>query len=123
MLSPPVDVATSAPEPRCLTCSASANVITACVARASTIGTASTSRVRSDAADGIGACKDTRVAKVAKEILLLDGHEVTVSNPEKIYFPEAGITKLELVQYYLAVADGALRGVARRPMILKRFVN
>ena len=46
-----------------------------------------------------------------------------MSNPEKIYFPKAGITKLELVQYYLAVAEGALRGVARRPMILKRYVN
>ncbi len=68
-------------------------------------------------------CKDRGVAKTTKEILVLDGHEVTVSNPEKIYFPKAGITKLELVQYYLAVAEGALRGVARRPMILKRFVN
>lgn len=63
------------------------------------------------------------MAKSAKEILLLDGHDVTVSNPDKVYFPRAGISKLELVQYYLAVADGALRGVARRPMILKRFVN
>ena len=53
----------------------------------------------------------------------VDGHEVSVTNPEKLYFPEAGITKLALVEYYLAVADGALRGVARRPMVLKRFVN
>lgn len=68
-------------------------------------------------------CKDPGVTKPRKEILLLDGHEVTVSNPEKIYFPKAGVTKLELVQYYLAVADGAIRGTARRPMILKRFVN
>ncbi len=63
------------------------------------------------------------MAKVQKELLELDGHEVTVSNPEKIYFPRAGITKLELVQYYLAVADGAIRGVARRPQIMKRYVN
>jgi bifunctional non-homologous end joining protein LigD len=63
------------------------------------------------------------VAKPRKEILVLDGHEVTVTNPEKIYFPKAGVTKLELVQYYLAVADGAIRGTARRPMILKRYVN
>jgi bifunctional non-homologous end joining protein LigD len=56
-------------------------------------------------------------------LLSLDGHEVRVSNPSKLYFPEAGITKLELVQYYLAVAPGALRGVANRPMALKRFVN
>ncbi|MEO6397723.1 MAG: DNA polymerase domain-containing protein [Tepidiformaceae bacterium] len=51
------------------------------------------------------------------------GRAVTVTNPEKVFFPEAGYTKLELVQYYLAVADGALRGVMRRPMVLKRFVN
>jgi bifunctional non-homologous end joining protein LigD len=63
------------------------------------------------------------VAKAKQAILTLAGHEVTVSNPEKVYFPRAGITKLELVQYYLAVADGALRGVARRPQIMKRFVD
>ena len=63
------------------------------------------------------------MAKARQEILRLAGHDVTVSNPEKIYFPKAGITKLELVHYYLAVAEGALRGVARRPQILKRFVN
>jgi bifunctional non-homologous end joining protein LigD len=48
---------------------------------------------------------------------------VTVSNPDKIYFPRTGHTKLDLVRYYLSVADGALRGIAARPMILKRFVN
>jgi len=71
----------------------------------------------------VESCKDLSVAKPKKEILVLEGHEVTVSNPEKIYFPKANVTKLELVQYYLSVADGALRGTARRPMILKRFVN
>ena len=63
------------------------------------------------------------MAKASQEILLLEGHEVIVSNPEKVYFPKAGISKLALVQYYLAVAEGALRGVARRPQILKRFVE
>jgi DNA ligase D-like protein (predicted polymerase) len=58
-----------------------------------------------------------------KELLVLDGHEVTVSNPSKVYFPEAGITKGDLVRYYLAVAEGALRGVRDRPMALKRFVD
>ncbi len=58
-----------------------------------------------------------------KEVLELDGREVGVSNPDKLYFPGAGITKLELVRYYLAVADGALRGVRDRPMALKRFVD
>ena len=51
------------------------------------------------------------------------GREVTVTNPDKVYFPEAGITKIELVRYYLAVADGALRGVLGRPMALKRYVD
>jgi bifunctional non-homologous end joining protein LigD len=51
------------------------------------------------------------------------GREVTVTNPDKVYFPEAGHTKLDLVRYYLSVADGALRGVADRPMALKRWVN
>jgi bifunctional non-homologous end joining protein LigD len=51
------------------------------------------------------------------------GREVTVTNPDKVYFPETGHTKLDLVRYYLSVADGALRGVVGRPMALKRFVN
>jgi DNA ligase D-like protein (predicted polymerase) len=63
------------------------------------------------------------VAKAKQEILSQAGHEVAVSNPGKIYFPKAGITKLDLVHYYLAVADGVLRGVARRPQIMKRFVD
>jgi bifunctional non-homologous end joining protein LigD len=58
-----------------------------------------------------------------KEILVLGGHEVTVTNPGKVYFPETGHTKLDLVRYYLAVADGALRGAGGRPMALKRFVD
>jgi bifunctional non-homologous end joining protein LigD len=58
-----------------------------------------------------------------KEIVEVAGREVPVSNPGKIYFPRTGHTKLDLVRYYLSVADGALRGVAGRPMVLKRFVN
>jgi DNA ligase D len=58
-----------------------------------------------------------------RRMLEVAGNEVAVSNPDKVYFPRAGITKLELVQYYLAVAEGALRGIARRPMILKRYVD
>ena len=56
---------------------------------------------------------------------LLDvaGREVAISNPDKVFFPEPGYTKLDLVEYYLAVADGALRGAGGRPMALKRFVN
>jgi DNA ligase D-like protein (predicted polymerase) len=51
------------------------------------------------------------------------GIEVNVTNPEKVYFPQAGVTKLDIVRYFLSVADGALRGVMRRPMVLKRFVD
>jgi bifunctional non-homologous end joining protein LigD len=58
-----------------------------------------------------------------KQLLEVAGREVTISNPDKLYFPRTGHTKLDLVRYYLAVADGAVRGVAGRPMALKRFVN
>src|SRR2546426_809778 len=58
-----------------------------------------------------------------QEVLQIAGRDVTITNPDKIYFPVAGHTKLDLVNYYLAVADGAIRGVAGRPMALKRFVN
>lgn len=57
------------------------------------------------------------------EILSLAGREVTITNPGKIFFPALGITKLDLVQYYVAVAEGAVRGVFGRPMLLKRFPN
>jgi DNA ligase D-like protein (predicted polymerase) len=57
----------------------------------------------------------------------VSGRQVEVTHPDKVVFPErdghAGLTKLDLIRYYLAVADGALRGVAGRPMILKRFVK
>jgi bifunctional non-homologous end joining protein LigD len=62
-------------------------------------------------------------AKDDAEVLEIDGREVRVSSPGKVVFPEPGLTKLDLVRYYLAVADGAVRGVAGRPMVLKRFVK
>lgn len=55
--------------------------------------------------------------------LEVDDRRVSVTHPGKIVFPAIGITKLDLIQYYLSVADGALRGVRGRPMILKRFVK
>ncbi len=58
-----------------------------------------------------------------KEILEVAGHEVAISNPGKVFFPRTGHTKLDLVRYYLSVADGAMAGIAGRPMVLKRFVN
>ena len=58
-----------------------------------------------------------------QETLEIDGHEVVITNPDKVFFADLGHTKLDLVRYYLAVADGALRGAGSRPMALKRFVN
>ena len=57
------------------------------------------------------------------ERLAIDGREVAVSNPGKVLFPETGHTKLDLVRYYLAVADGALRGAGGRPNVLVRYPN
>lgn len=64
------------------------------------------------------------MTKEAGEVLSLDGHEVRITNPEKLYFSaQARITKLDLVRYYLSVAPGALAGIRDRPIVLKRFVN
>ena len=64
------------------------------------------------------------MAKTKEEILTIDGREVRVSNPDKPYFSlDTKLTKLELVQYYLSVAAGALAGIRDRPIVLKRFVN
>jgi bifunctional non-homologous end joining protein LigD len=59
----------------------------------------------------------------ASQVVEAAGREVTITNPEKLIFESLGVTKLDLVRYYLAVADGALRGVEGRPMVLKRFVK
>jgi len=58
-----------------------------------------------------------------KETIEVSDRSVVISNPDKVYFPRTGHTKMDLVRYYLSVADGALRGAARRPVVLKRFVN
>jgi bifunctional non-homologous end joining protein LigD len=55
--------------------------------------------------------------------LELDGAEVRVSNPDKVFFPELGLTKMDLVAYYLAVADDALVGARERPTTLYRWPN
>jgi DNA ligase D-like protein (predicted polymerase) len=62
-------------------------------------------------------------AKAEKHIIEVDGKEVSISNPAKVLFPDAGYTKLDLVNYYLAVADGALRGAGGRPNVLVRYPN
>jgi len=63
-------------------------------------------------------------AKDNAEVLTVAGREVRVTNPDKPYF-SAGVklTKLEIVRYYLAVADGAVTGIRDRPVVLKRFVD
>jgi DNA ligase D-like protein (predicted polymerase) len=57
------------------------------------------------------------------EVLRLAGRDVTITNVDKIFFPKAGYTKLDLVRYYVSVAEGALRGCFGRPMLLKRYVD
>jgi bifunctional non-homologous end joining protein LigD len=62
------------------------------------------------------------MAKTApQEVLTIDGRELAISNPGKLLFPEAGLTKLDLVRYYLAVAPGALRGAGGRPNVMVRY--
>lgn len=56
-----------------------------------------------------------------RDVIVADGHEVTISNPGKVLFPQAGYSKLDLVRYFLAVAEGALRGSGGRPNVLKRY--
>ncbi len=62
-------------------------------------------------------------AAVATEALELDvgGRAVRLSNPAKVLFPDAGITKLDLAEYYLAVGDGIVRALFERPTQLRRF--
>ena len=62
--------------------------------------------------------------KEAAEVLSIEGREVRVTHPDKLYFSkQARVTKLELVSYYLSIAPGALAGIRDRPIVLKRFVN
>jgi bifunctional non-homologous end joining protein LigD len=62
--------------------------------------------------------------KEASEVLSIDGREVQITHPGKLYFSaQARITKLELVNYYLSIASGALSGIKDRPIVLKRFVD
>ena len=67
--------------------------------------------------------KSSRGKGQGPEVLSVDGREVAVTNPGKILFPERQYTKLDVVRYYLAVADGALRGAGGRPNMLVRYPN
>src|SRR5205823_15040393 len=57
------------------------------------------------------------------EVIEVGGHAVTITNPDKVFFPSIGATKMDLVSYYLSVAPGALAGAGDRPMALNRSVN
>ena len=57
------------------------------------------------------------------ELLVVGDREIAISNPDKVLFPELQYTKLDLARYYLAVAEGALRGAGGRPNMLVRYPN
>src|ERR1700674_2992427 len=63
------------------------------------------------------------MGKAKQTVLEAAGREVVITSPDKVYFPTAGHTKLDLARYYAAVAEGALRGIAGRPIVLKRYVD
>jgi DNA ligase D-like protein (predicted polymerase) len=63
------------------------------------------------------------MGKAESATLAVGGRDVVITNPGKVFFPEAGYTKLDLARYYAAVAEGALRGIAGRPIVLKRYVD
>ncbi|MGB3439692.1 MAG: non-homologous end-joining DNA ligase [Actinophytocola sp.] len=57
------------------------------------------------------------------EVLAVAGHEVRITNPGKVFFPERGDTKLDLARYYLAVAEPLMAAMGGRPVLLQRFPN
>src|SRR5881296_4214563 len=63
------------------------------------------------------------MASARQVALEVAGREVVITNPDKVFFPHSGHTKLDLARYYAAVADGALRGISGRPIVLKRYVD
>jgi bifunctional non-homologous end joining protein LigD len=74
---------------------------------------------------GTAALRNVRYLAAVKDTIAFEaaGREVVITNPGKVFFPRAGHTKLDLVKYYAAVAEGALRGINARPIVLKRYVN
>src|SRR5436190_17577385 len=62
--------------------------------------------------------------KDTAQVLTIDGREVRVTNPDKPYFTkQVQLSKLDIVKYYLSIADGAIAGIRDRPIVLKRFVD
>src|SRR5262249_6152698 len=76
-----------------------------------------------DARSAIGRVVALMARPAEHEIVTVAGRDVAISNPRKVLFPQAGYTKLDLVRYYLAVAEGALRGANGRPTVLVRYPN
>src|SRR5207302_4147394 len=70
-----------------------------------------------------GCCQASGMATREHVMLEIAGHEVRLSNPDKVYFPKPGCTKRDLVDYYLAVGDAAVVHLRDRPMVMKLFVN
>jgi DNA ligase D-like protein (predicted polymerase) len=60
---------------------------------------------------------------VTADTVEVDGRELAIGNPDKVFFPSPGITKRQLIDYYIAVGQGALMGCFDRPCVLKRFPN
>src|SRR5690348_16703969 len=60
-------------------------------------------------------------SRKAEIVLIVAGRELRISNPAKVLFPQPKYTKLDLVHYYIEVADGALRGAGGRPNMLVRY--
>jgi DNA ligase D-like protein (predicted polymerase) len=67
--------------------------------------------------------RSRRANEADREVVTIAGRDVTITNPRKVLFPDAGHTKLDLVRYYLAIADGALRAAGDRPNVLVRYPN
>ncbi len=63
------------------------------------------------------------MGRTQQTVLEAASREVVITNPDKVFFPQTGHTKLDLARYYAAVAEGALRGIAARPIVLKRYVD
>ncbi|MDJ0768100.1 MAG: non-homologous end-joining DNA ligase [Ilumatobacter sp.] len=55
--------------------------------------------------------------------LVAEGQPVSITNPNKVFFPKLGLTKLDLANYYLAVGPALMRWIRNRPVLLERYPN
>ena len=61
--------------------------------------------------------------KTEHVLIEVSGQELRVSNPGKLYFPQAGVSKLDLVHYYIECEEAVVRHLRERPTVMKRWVN